>query len=130
MPSNVKVGGMGALIDLPLGHKDNPWSFDHIDTLTIALPDAPRLLLEAPQDRLFLQDRKLPVSILLAIRFPSQWVAAHMEMNQDLRAKTTVGRSILGRLSGHSKMPYLDCGNRPGLALAVMVCPEIRARVM
>ena len=42
MPSNVKVGGMGAVIDLPLGHKDDPWSFDHIDTLSIALPDAPR----------------------------------------------------------------------------------------
>ena len=42
MPSNHKVGAIGALIDLPLGHKDAPFSFDHIDTLTICLPDAPR----------------------------------------------------------------------------------------
>ncbi|SEB04151.1 amino acid synthesis family protein [Rubrimonas cliftonensis] len=42
MPSNVKTGGLGAVIDVPLGHKDEPWSFDHIDTLSIAVPDAPR----------------------------------------------------------------------------------------
>lgn len=42
MPSNVKVGTLGGIVDLPLGHKDDPWSFDHIDTLTIAVPDAPR----------------------------------------------------------------------------------------
>ena len=41
MRSNVKMGGIGAAIDLPLGHKDDPWSFDHIDTLTVVLPDAP-----------------------------------------------------------------------------------------
>lgn len=41
MPSNVKLGGLGAVIDLPLGHKDDPWSFDHIDTLSVAVPDAP-----------------------------------------------------------------------------------------
>jgi hypothetical protein len=41
MPSNVKVGVTGTIIDLPLGHKDEPWSFDHIDTLTIGVPDAP-----------------------------------------------------------------------------------------
>ena len=40
--SNVKVAAAGASIDVPLGHKDNAWSFDHFDTLTIALPDAPR----------------------------------------------------------------------------------------
>ncbi len=42
MPSNVKVGAFGAAIDIPLGHKDDPWSFDYIDTLTVAIPDAPR----------------------------------------------------------------------------------------
>lgn len=42
MPSNVKLGVPGVSIDLPLGHKDDPWSFDYIDTLTIAIPDAPR----------------------------------------------------------------------------------------
>jgi hypothetical protein len=40
--SNVKVASAGASIDVPLGHKDNAWSFDHFDTLTIAVPDAPR----------------------------------------------------------------------------------------
>jgi len=42
MPSTVKVAGMATAIDLPLGHKDEAWSFDHIDTMTLWLPDAPR----------------------------------------------------------------------------------------
>ncbi|AEI94769.1 amino acid synthesis family protein [Roseobacter litoralis] len=42
MPSNHKVGALGASIDLPLGHKDEAWSFDHIDTVTLWVPDAPR----------------------------------------------------------------------------------------
>lgn len=41
IPSNVKLGGPGTAIDLPLGHKDNPWSFDHFDTMTLMVPDAP-----------------------------------------------------------------------------------------
>jgi hypothetical protein len=41
MPSTVKVGAIGAVIDLPLGHKDEAWSFDHIDTLSIAVAGAP-----------------------------------------------------------------------------------------
>lgn len=42
MPSNHKVGALGGSIDLPLGHKDEAWSFDHIDTITLLVPDAPR----------------------------------------------------------------------------------------
>ena len=42
MPSNHKVGALGRSIDLPLGHKDEAWSFDHIDTMTLLVPDAPR----------------------------------------------------------------------------------------
>ena len=42
IPSNVKVGACGISLDVPLGHKDDPWSFDHFDTLTVAMPDAPR----------------------------------------------------------------------------------------
>ncbi len=42
IPSNVKVAALGAAIDLPLGHKDEPWSFDHIDTITVMVGDAPR----------------------------------------------------------------------------------------
>lgn len=42
IPANVKVAGLGSPIDLPLGHKDDPWSFDHIDTMTLMIPDAPR----------------------------------------------------------------------------------------
>jgi hypothetical protein len=41
IPSNVKLGALGASIDLPLGHKDNPWSFDHFDTMTLCVPDGP-----------------------------------------------------------------------------------------
>jgi len=40
--SNVKIGAVGATIDIPLAHKDNIWSFDHLDTVTAGLSDAPR----------------------------------------------------------------------------------------
>jgi hypothetical protein len=40
--SNVKVGPPGTPIDVPLGHKDEPWSFDHFDTLTLCIGDSPR----------------------------------------------------------------------------------------
>lgn len=42
IPSNVKIGGPGASIDIPLGHKDDVWSFDEIDTLTVTIGGAPR----------------------------------------------------------------------------------------
>ena len=42
IPSTSKVAAAGATIDVPLGHKDNVWSFDEIDTFTICVPDAPR----------------------------------------------------------------------------------------
>jgi hypothetical protein len=40
--SNAKVAAMGTAIDLPLGHKDDAWSFDHFDTMTVMVADAPR----------------------------------------------------------------------------------------
>jgi hypothetical protein len=30
--SNVKVAATGASLDVPLGHKDDSWSFPHFDT--------------------------------------------------------------------------------------------------
>jgi Amino acid synthesis len=42
IPSNVKIGAVGCSIDIPLGHKDDVWSFDQIDTLSIAIGNAPR----------------------------------------------------------------------------------------
>ena len=42
IPSNAKVAGVGVSIDLPLGHKDEAWSFDHFDTMTVMVADAPR----------------------------------------------------------------------------------------
>jgi Amino acid synthesis len=42
IPSNVKIGAVGCSIDVPLGHKDDVWSFDEIDTLTVMVPNAPR----------------------------------------------------------------------------------------
>jgi hypothetical protein len=42
IPSNAKVAAMGSAIDLPLGHKDEAWSFDHFDTMTVMVADAPR----------------------------------------------------------------------------------------
>lgn len=40
--SNAKVAPAGTSIDLPLAHKDEAWSFDHFDTMTVAIADAPR----------------------------------------------------------------------------------------
>lgn len=40
--SNVKVAGPGTPLDVPLGHKDDPWSFPHFDTVTVFVADAPR----------------------------------------------------------------------------------------
>jgi hypothetical protein len=40
--SNVKVAAAGTSIDVPLGHKDDAWSFEHFDTVTVSVADAPR----------------------------------------------------------------------------------------
>ena len=42
IPSNVKIAAPGTPIDVPLGHKDDVWQFDQIDTMTIMVPGAPR----------------------------------------------------------------------------------------
>ena len=42
IPSVVKVAAAGAAIDIPLGHKDDPWSFPHFDAITVMVADAPR----------------------------------------------------------------------------------------
>ena len=39
--SNVKVAAAGASLDVPLGHKDDSWSFPHFDTITVSVGDAP-----------------------------------------------------------------------------------------
>jgi len=40
--SNLKVAPAGSAIDVPLAHKDDIWSFDHFDTMTVMVADAPR----------------------------------------------------------------------------------------
>src|ERR1700738_5334742 len=40
--SNVKVAAAGAVLDVPLGHKDDSWSFPYFDTITVSIADAPR----------------------------------------------------------------------------------------
>jgi len=42
IPSAAKVASAGASIDVPLGHKDDAWSFDHFDAITVSVADAPR----------------------------------------------------------------------------------------
>jgi hypothetical protein len=42
IPSTKKVGGAGASITMPVTNKDDIWSFDHMDAVEIAVPDAPR----------------------------------------------------------------------------------------
>ncbi len=41
IPSNVKRGCFGTVIDVPLGHKDDPWKFFFAETLSVGLVDAP-----------------------------------------------------------------------------------------
>ena len=40
--SNVKVGAAGSSIDMPMSNKDNIWSFEEFDTITLQIADAPR----------------------------------------------------------------------------------------
>jgi hypothetical protein len=42
IPSAKKRGGMGAAIDVPLGHKDAAYVRSHFDAMEIRVPDAPR----------------------------------------------------------------------------------------
>ncbi len=42
IPSTTKVAAAGATLDVPLAHKDEIWSFDELDTMTVMLGDAPR----------------------------------------------------------------------------------------
>jgi hypothetical protein len=41
IPSNMKRSELGTSVDVPLGHKDDPWAFYFAETLTLALHDAP-----------------------------------------------------------------------------------------
>ena len=41
--SNVKVASPGASLDIPIGHKDEAWSFAHFDTITVSIPESSRL---------------------------------------------------------------------------------------
>ncbi len=41
IPSNAKVAAIGSMVDVPIGHRDEAWSFAHIDTVTTGLADAP-----------------------------------------------------------------------------------------
>lgn len=42
IPSTTKVAAAGTFIDVPLCNKDNIWSFDELDSMTVAVPDGPR----------------------------------------------------------------------------------------
>ena len=42
VPSAKKLGGIGAAIDVPLGHKDAAYVRSHFDAIEVRVPDAPR----------------------------------------------------------------------------------------
>jgi hypothetical protein len=42
VPSAKKMGGIGAAIDVPLGHKDAAFVRSHFDAIEVRVPDAPR----------------------------------------------------------------------------------------
>ena len=42
IPSAAKLAPAGTTVDVPLGHKDDAWSFDHFDAITVSISDSPR----------------------------------------------------------------------------------------
>ncbi len=42
IPHSSKIANAGTPIDVPLANKDNIWSFDDFETITVAVADAPR----------------------------------------------------------------------------------------
>lgn len=42
IPSAKKIGGPGTVIDCPLHHKNEIWTFSHFDAMEVSLADAPR----------------------------------------------------------------------------------------
>jgi hypothetical protein len=42
IPSNVIIGAVGATLNVPIGHKDDPWALDFIDTIDVTVGHAPR----------------------------------------------------------------------------------------
>jgi hypothetical protein len=42
VPSAMKLGGLGASLDVPLGHINAAYVRSHFDALTVTVPDAPR----------------------------------------------------------------------------------------
>jgi hypothetical protein len=42
IPGNAKVGAAGSPIDVIFGGLDDSWDYDAMDSMTVALPDAPR----------------------------------------------------------------------------------------
>ena len=42
VPSSKKMGGIGTVIDVPLGHKDAAYVRSHFDAMEVRVPDAPR----------------------------------------------------------------------------------------
>ena len=41
IPSNIKRATFNTTLDVPIGHKDDPWAFGFADTLPITMHDAP-----------------------------------------------------------------------------------------
>lgn len=42
IPSSAKIAATGSTIDIPIGNKDDQWSFDYIDAMTVSVSDGPR----------------------------------------------------------------------------------------
>jgi hypothetical protein len=42
VPSAMKVGGLGASLDVPLGHINAAYVRSHFDAMTVSVPDGPR----------------------------------------------------------------------------------------
>ena len=42
VPSAMKVGGLGATLDIPLGHINAAYVRSHFDAITVSVPDGPQ----------------------------------------------------------------------------------------
>ena len=92
--SNVKVAAPGTPLDVPLGHKDDAWSFAHFDTITVFVADAPR-----PDE----------IAVVIAIADGGGWTTAAARPRFADRSRRA--RRPLLRPAGSRRLP-VPCGPR------------------
>ena len=107
--SNVKIAAAGASLDVPLGHKDDSWSFPHFDTITVSVADAPR------------PNRADPVT---ASSPPSPRNGSlAMNLNSDFGARAAVHAARLDWTAGHLRSQPADQHPHAGIGFFTLASP-------